>query len=881
MRNIHDKYLAIAADEGLWIFNGESYNRIRGISAVFQLGHTSVDSIISTAALGISLTNIPQGIPNSILRKLPDIPTSITTDSADRFWFGTPSKGAYYAEKVNGAFTYSRLSASQDGPIKDGPATVIRTTETTILLNKDGVFIESHSPQIFSKIAPSLGYVHEYSNPDSQGRVWLSLGADPERGLTNRIGRISIENDTLNWECMDLQLRERAGSPYAIYTDDTYVWLGTDYGLVKYKIPEVIAPRKPKTPLIKITEKPPSSPAFAHREFDYNSRISVRYSSLEYASREALRFQTKLVGSDINWSAPTNEPSIEFAGLREGDYEFMVRSTIDGFPSEPASVTFTILPPWWRTRSAYSLYALGIVSAVIAGVRLRERSQKRRTDLLRSMVEQRTEQLLRASEAKTDFITAMSHDVRTPINGIIGSTLELTRSPLTPDQRELVRRIEVCSGMLSTLVEDVIDFAAIESGHALIGDSAFSPRSLLDSVATIVKANSPGSVTGLVIDIAPELPTQLRGDAYRIRQILVNYGSNAIKYGGPGEITLRLRADGHLFLFSVIDSGPGIPAQDQKKLFSRFSRINPTPGKDGKGLGLAGCRVIARLMGGTVGVRSVPGEGSEFWLRIPLRAPSDLEASGVANPHLRYDQRALLVEDVNFSAEASRAVLESLGLSVSIAATGTEAVERLKHEPFDVVFLDINLPDLPGTAVASAIRGLAGSGAEVRIIATTAHSTTAHKAECIRAGMNGFMSKPLTQEKVHAALARSDVVREERSAPLPKISFAMLDFLAKGDPAELRRHAHLLITGIDEEMASIESGIAHQDRERINRTAHRMITHARLAGDPNLIDLAANLEDAAAGESFDSLSQYATKLKAEIAVVREKLEDHLRRVESA
>ncbi|GAB1489865.1 hypothetical protein MASR2M8_23220 [Opitutaceae bacterium] len=435
--------------------------------------------------------------------------------------------------------------------------------------------------------------------------------------------------------------------------------------------------------------------------------------------------------------------------------------------------------------------------------------------------------------------------------------------------------------MLGTLVEDVLDFAAIESGQALIADLPFSPQALLESVATVIRANSGDPSRQIAIDIAPELPPQLIGDASRIRQILVNYGSNAIKYGGPEEITLGLSRKDHLFRFSVIDSGPGIPEQDQKKLFSRFSRINPAPGKEGKGLGLAGCRVIARLMNGSVGVQSALGRGSEFWLSIPLHVPAATEANTKGASDVRYNQRALLVEDVTYSAEASRAVLEYLGLNVSISTTGADAIERLKNEPFDVVFLDINLPDQSGTTVAVAIRELEGPGARVRIVATTAHSTTGHKAECIRAGMDGFMSKPLTPEKVHLALARSDMVGEEQSTPCPRISFAMLDFLAKGSAAELEKHANLLINGIDEEMAAIDEGIAKRDREKVKRTAHRMITHARLAGDANLIDLAACLEDIAPSEPFESLDQCACKLKTEIAVIKERLEDHLRRAGSA
>jgi signal transduction histidine kinase/CheY-like chemotaxis protein/HPt (histidine-containing phosphotransfer) domain-containing protein len=559
----------------------------------------------------------------------------------------------------------------------------------------------------------------------------------------------------------------------------------------------------------------------------------------------------------------------------------MVRSTIDGFASEPSSILFRVRPPWWRTGLAFGVYCIGVIGIVAAAIRFRDHQQRRRTLLLEELVTGRTAQLQRANEAKTEFVTAMSHDVRTPINGIMGSTIELSRSQLGADQRVLVNRIEVCSKMLCGLVEDVLDFAAIESGQTLVADLAFSPARLLDSINVVLRSSAQASECLIESEVDPSLPYWLSGDEDRIRQVLVNYGSNAVKYAGAGLIKLRAKQDGNFVIFSVADRGPGISEHAQKKLFLRFSRITPESGKEGKGLGLAGCRAIARPMNGTVGVTSKIGEGAEFWLRIPMRESSPQEVLGNSRAEVMYDQRALLVEDIQFSAEASRSVLQTLGFEVVVVCSGQAAIERIRTERFDIVFLDINLPDLSGTEVASAILSLGGQLSSIKILATTAHATVEHKAECLKSGMSGFISKPLTPEKVRNALTRADISPKVEEQASSLVSFATLDFLSNGSRAELRKHADMLLSGIAEEMAALSAAASVMDREHIGRTAHRLITHARIAGDQSFIELAARLESTAPYESMDSINDQIIRIRSEIAVFKGRLEDHVHQAGSA
>lgn len=879
LRNLDDEILAIGSELGVGIYDGVTYQQIPGPYEVFQLGYASKDALIATTALGISNVNIQFGKSVRILRDLPDIPNFITNSSPSRFWFSAHSKGVFFASSAGDRFTYKAAITIPSGQPFKPPAAVGVASGRTVVMNDEGIYLNTDQGTSFKRARSAIGYVHEYSNPDSTGRIWISLGADPKNGLTNRVGRLSVQRDEVIWEPLDLKLPHRNGSPYSIFCDQDFLWIGTEFGVVKYPLAKAGSPRVPKVPLLFISGDRLIDPKSSTPAFPYGSLIRLEYSSVEYASREALRFQTLVSGITPNWSSPTNEAATQLVGLREGIYEFSVRSSIDGVISEPARIRFEVLPPWWRTTVAYATYGLLFLGVTMVGIRLRERRQRRHTSTLEGLVSKRTEQLQRANEAKTEFFTAMSHDVRTPINGIMGSAMELSKSALSHDQRVLVQRIQGCSSMLCTLVEDVLDFSAIESGHAPVADLPFSLEEFARSVSTVLQAGHHGSLARVKIAIGAEVPAWVRGDEGRIRQILVNYGSNALKYSRDGSFTLRIEQDGDNLVFSVIDQGPGISEQNQKKLFNRFSRLEGGSDKMGRGLGLAGCRVIARFLSGTVGVNSEEGKGSEFWLRVPLRSATPNMTALSINSSGRFDLSALLVEDVHYSAEASRSVLESLGFKVEIADSGLSAIDRLKVDSFDVVFLDINLPDISGTEVAAAIRALDGPASRVCILATTAHSTTDQKTECIQSGMNGFVSKPLTPEKVSKALFRAHVTARAIDADDTSQVFAMLDLISKGSPHELRRNANVFIAEVTREMDRLVEACAQEDWGQMRRTAHRMITHARLAGDKDFMDAADELESTLCPESFDRVKAQVRRLQMILAAVRDRLEDHVRQAE--
>ena len=323
-----------------------------------------------------------------------------------------------------------------------------------------------------------------------------------------------------------------------------------------------------------------------------------------------------------------------------------------------------------------------------------------------------------------------------------------------------------CAKYLDGLVEDVIDFAQIEAGRAALRLDWYCPDELVGEVIAITRAEADLSGATVRAEPASGLPDRILGDAGRVRQILVNLTFNAIRHAG-GTVAIRCRAGTEAAAtaveFVVADEGPGIAADDQVRLFEPFSRLE-APGRlrvPGSGLGLANSRRWAEIMGGTLTVVSQPGAGARFRLAVPYDPALRRAVAAAARLTLR---RVLLVEDEDYNAWAAEAVAARVGLQiVARARTGAEALAAFAAGRFDVLLLDRVLPDGDGTGVCRALRA---QGASVKIIALTASATAEDRAACLAAGMDAFVSKPLTPEKLVAALQAVEGVGASENAAI-------------------------------------------------------------------------------------------------------------------
>ena len=352
----------------------------------------------------------------------------------------------------------------------------------------------------------------------------------------------------------------------------------------------------------------------ALREPPSTSRFHFAFGSTDYSRRDAIDFETLLEGSDRNWVTASRAATLNIANLQGGSYRLHVRSVDGGVPGEEAIVDFTIEPPWWRTRTAY-LGFFSVFSLCLFGFhRLRLRSIQKRADDLALLVAKRTEELEKANAAKTDFVASISHEIRNPMNGIVGTALALADTQLDKDQVRLVLTLKNCADFLSSLVNDVLDFASIEAGSFPIDRVPLCPRDIIDRIAAILLPQSDANGMKFRTHIDPTLPNWIYGDPKRIQQILMNFSTNALKFGRQN-VKLKADRDGSDIVFTVSDDGPGIPNDERHLLFRRFSRTKAAKRAaiPGTGLGLAVCRALAESLGGEVGLCDKT-EGSTFVL---------------------------------------------------------------------------------------------------------------------------------------------------------------------------------------------------------------------------------------------------------------------------
>ncbi len=370
----------------------------------------------------------------------------------------------------------------------------------------------------------------------------------------------------------------------------------------------------------------------------------------------------------------------------------------------------------------------------------------------------------RASVAKTDFLAAMSHEIRTPLNAVIGFTDLLARSAdLAPDLRRHAEFARTAGSALLTVVDDILDFSKVEAGAIELEARPFSPEALIEAGLSIVRDLAERKGLAVRAEIDPALPGRLVGDENRLRQVLLNFLNNAVKFTRRGSVTLHAVYEGatqrgERVRFSVVDTGIGIPADKQHRLFERFSQVDSSVTRDfgGTGLGLAICRRLVELMGGTVGVSSDDGAGATFWFSVTL--PRATDAPAAARPDARQvprrTGRILLVEDVEINQELARLVLEAVGHAVEVVADGAAAVMAVEDGAFDLVLMDVQMPGMDGMTATRLIRRLAVPAARIPVIAMTANVLPDEVRAFREAGMDDHVGKPFDRGALYATIDR-------------------------------------------------------------------------------------------------------------------------------
>ena len=412
----------------------------------------------------------------------------------------------------------------------------------------------------------------------------------------------------------------------------------------------------------------------------------------------------------------------------------------------------------------------------------------------------------KANQIKSEFLANMSHEIRTPMNGVIGMTQILRKSrPLTKEQIHHIDLIARSADTLLDVINDILDFSKIEAGRLMLEEKDVDLRDIVKDVIGILTPRLKNDQVQFVAEVPPEIKVRYQGDRTRLHQLLMNLAGNAVKFTEQGHITIRLDVvkmidNTHLVLFEVQDTGIGIPEEKLATIFNAFTQADSSTSRKygGTGLGLTICRRLVELMKGEIDVRSKPGKGSVFWFMIPLkyadatdfsmtrltenvssRTPNitayttkiktgasksdetaagenEVPETGTTSAILLPKFSILLAEDVHVNVIVAKTMLESFGCEVDVAENGVAALKKLKENFYDIVLMDCQMPEMDGYECTQRIRNgeIGIRNPHVPIIAMTAHAMSGDRQKCIDAGMDDYITKPITADSLREIVAR-------------------------------------------------------------------------------------------------------------------------------
>lgn len=513
-------------------------------------------------------------------------------------------------------------------------------------------------------------------------------------------------------------------------------------------------------------------------DLPYNkSVISFEFASLNFTSPEVKQYAYMLEGFDKTWNNIGQQRMATYTNLDPGKYVFKLKGLNNegNWSSKTVSLELNIIPPFWLSWWFRWVMAISIVSIAVGFYRFRINTIKAQKKKLEKQVQERTlklaliteeERIARreaeeANKAKTEFLAIMSHEIRTPMNGVIGMASLLAETQLTEEQKEYTDTIRICGDGLMCVINDILDYSKIGSGNMELEQIDFDLRNCIEETLDVFAVKAAQQGLDLAYQIDANIPSRIIGDSQRLKQILLNLISNAIKFTEYGEIFLGVslagaRQEGQLELrFEVRDTGIGIPPDKLERLFKSFSQVDSSTTRKygGTGLGLAISQKLVNLMGGIITVESKPGEGSRFLFTILAKAGMNAVTTYVHyNMEGLEGKRVLVVDDNVTNRNILKSQFELWKFIPVLASSGEMALDILnnEHQPFDLVVTDMQMPGMDGLQFSQAIRE---KYAEIPIILLS--SVGDERKNDWKDIFFAVLSKPVKQNILHSSVINS------------------------------------------------------------------------------------------------------------------------------